>query len=154
MSITAAQYMQLILGEVVDTSANDLANNISTIWNMYAYADSVQNAPNLHYLLAKRHAISFLIGKNRQLFDISIGEQRASYSGLIRNLQAMLSIVDEELNEVKRIAKGLRVPAGGVITATNPITVDSDPRTVGSDDPNDRALRGDPLLPTIRTKLL
>ncbi|NWJ46471.1 MAG: hypothetical protein HXX08_11380 [Chloroflexi bacterium] len=150
MSVEDEQLKDLIVLTVNDVAGGVVESNITLIWNMYADKGKIANAPRLQYYYALKHAIQVMMGSVRAKVNIVVGQQKAEYSSQFTNLKSMLDDTVREIAKIEKEARVVRSPAIAALTNVNPITPNSDPRTINLPDPNDRQLRGDPLLPTDR----
>jgi hypothetical protein len=137
MPLTSSQYQTLIVTEVGDNQAGQLAAAIAELWTKH---DTIAD-DYLRYLFTKRSAIDFMLGGNRYYVDFEgLDGAKAKADQIYQHLLQMRELVEGLIAEAGAAAGGGL--ALGELVQTAPIM----PRP-GQRDPNSRHLRGDPLCP-------
>lgn len=134
--VSDADLAQLILVEVNGQGDSDLANNVATLWALYAEKALV--APRLQYLYAKRHALDFRIGRLSAQVDLLLGTDKIVQEQEVQHLRQMRADVEAEIKVVETRARANRTPTVGKITAREP-----QPPWPDAPDPSDSLYRGD-----------
>jgi len=136
MPLNSSQYQTLIVTEVGDNTAGDLAANIGTLWTKH---DTIAD-DYLRYLFTKRSAIDFMLGGERYRVDFeALDGAKVKADQIYQHLLQMRELAEG------LIAQGQSALGGGgalsPLATTAPITRDRP----GQPDPNARRYRGDPL---------
>lgn len=134
---TEAEYKQLILDELGDSTSGALAANIDLLWSRFESTSDL----DVRYLLTKRAAIDLLLGQVRA--QVSFRTSSGSSVDLDQLFQHLLALREQVGTEIGLSSSG-GVGAGaaiGELTQTAPIMRDR----AGQPDPNSRRIRGDPL---------
>jgi hypothetical protein len=115
MALTEAEYQALIITEVGDDTTGTLATNVPVYWSM---RDTIADLA-LRYLYVKRDAIILMMGKLRDLVDMSSGGDSIKLSQQITNLRTLLEVLESQLEQVSQT--GGASAAAGQLTQTAPI---------------------------------
>ncbi len=146
MAVTATQFQNIILTEINDTLSGPVGAQLAILWDMYAGKALI--APQLQYFYTLKKAIEMMMGVRRNLaIDQRDGDLHLSQSQEISTLDKMLKEVKEDIHKIEVWYRNTRTVQVGLITKTEPIRSQDDPRTQGLPDAGDRRYRGDPLLP-------
>ncbi len=138
MPLNSSQYQALIVVEVGDNTAGDLATNIALLWAKHDTIDDDYT----RYLFAKRSAIDFMLGGERYRADFAaLDGAEVKADQLFQHLLQMRKLVDDLIGETG--AAGGGGMALGELIQTAPILRSS----TSQPDPNSRRIRGDPLCP-------
>lgn len=139
--MTTQQYLDIIaldLGlDTGTTEAEKYKANLATLWEFYAAKARMGNSVRLLYV--KRHTLDALLGGAYKQVYYQDGDVSEQLGQIFDHLMKMRADVQTELLLLvgQRLAAA---PAVGPIERQFPIEPE-----VGEPDPNERALRGDPL---------
>lgn len=153
MTTTAAQMQNLILMEVGEPlTGGPLAPVLPTLWSMYADKGVLPNGARLQYLYVLAKAFDIKIGLIMDGAYMAVGlVQQEALDDKVPGYMKQRDTALEEIAKLEKIASGLRAPAVGQLARTAPIQPDDLSSTALGPDPNSRAIRGDPLVPSWRS---
>jgi hypothetical protein len=134
-SLAAVRQVLLELG---DEATNLLAPFAYTSYQ--SYADKGRIDPRLQFLYCKRQMIDVLLGHGWQRVTVKMEQTEDDLSDLSKNLQALRTNCQDEIDGFEAQDRASRPPAIGTLTQTSPRLV-----SPGMADPNSGFYRGDPL---------